>query len=188
MTHLARLFVYVLLLSVCDHAAIADELVFPGKSWEQATPESQGVDAAKLQAAVDYLANAAGAEGVRRMVIVRHGRMIWRGPEADRVQGIWSITKAFTSTAQGLLIEDGKCTLDTLAQDYDPALAAYYPKVTLRHFATMTSGLDGTGGGYDFDDQGAGIRTRWSSRYRRSSRRAPSTCTGTRPRSITDTP
>ena len=75
------------------------------------------------------------------MVIIRNGRMIWRGPEAAKAQGVWSVTKAFTSTAQGLLIEDGKCTLDTLAKDYDPALAKYYPTVTLRHFATMTCGL-----------------------------------------------
>ena len=28
--------------------------------------------------------------------------------------------------------------------------------MTLRHLATMTSGLDGLGGGYDFDDQRRG--------------------------------
>ena len=131
-------------------------MVFPGRAWEQATPESQGVDSAKLQAAADYLREAAGKEGVKRTVIVRNGRMIWRGGESDKPQGVWSVTKAFTSTAHGLLIEDGKCTLDTLAKDHDPDLAEYYPTVTLRHFATMTSGLDGVGGGYDFDDQRRG--------------------------------
>jgi CubicO group peptidase (beta-lactamase class C family) len=104
----------------------ADESVFPGAAWQQATPESQGVDSAKLQAAVDYLREAAGREGVKRMVIVRNGRMIWRGPEADKPQGVWSVTKAFTSTAHGLLIEDGKCSLDTLAKDFDPELAEFY--------------------------------------------------------------
>jgi CubicO group peptidase (beta-lactamase class C family) len=134
----------------------AGDMVFPDPTWEQATPESQSVDSAKLQAAVDYLREAAGKEGVNRMVIIRNGRMIWRGPEAAKAQGVWSVTKAFTSTAHGLLIEDGKCTLDTLAKDFDPALTKYYPTVTLRHFATMTSGLDGVGGGYDFDDQRRG--------------------------------
>lgn len=144
------------LLSTFHQAGAADDLIFPGREWEQATPESQGVDPVKLQAAVDCLCEAAGKEGVTRMVIVRNGRMIWRGPEAAKPQGVWSVTKAFTSTAQGLLIEDGKCTLDTLAKDYDPALTKYYPTATLRHFATMTSGLDGAGGGYDFDDQRRG--------------------------------
>ena len=91
-------------------------MIFPGREWQQASPESQGVDSAKLQAAVEYLREAAGQQGVKRMVIVRNGRMIWRGPEAATAQGVWSVTKAFTSTAQGLLIEDGKCTLDTLAK------------------------------------------------------------------------
>jgi CubicO group peptidase (beta-lactamase class C family) len=139
-------------------ARAANDTVFPGASWEQATPESQGVDSAKLQAAEEYLREAAGRQGVNRLVIVRNGRMIWRGPESQKVQGIWSITKAFTSTAQGLLIEDGKCTLETLAKDYDPALARYYPKVTLRHFATMAAGLDGVGGSYDFDDRHRGAQ------------------------------
>ena len=76
---------------------------------------------------MDYLAAHAGSNGVKRMVIVRNGRMIWRGAEADTQQPVWSVTKAFTSTAHGLLIEDGKCTLDTLAKDYDPALAEHYP-------------------------------------------------------------
>lgn len=130
--------------------------VFPGRTWEEATPQSQGVDSAKLLAAVEFLREAAGKEGTRRMVIVRNGRIIWRGPESKKVQGVWSVTKAFTSTAHGLLIEDGKCSLDTLAKDHDPDLAEHYPTVTLRHLATMTSGLDGRGGGYDFDDQHRG--------------------------------
>ncbi len=137
-------------------AAAASSSVFPGHRWDEATPESQNVDPAKLDAAVQYLSEAAGRDGVKRMVIVRNGRVIWRGPEADKRQGVWSVTKAFTSTAHGLLIEDGKCTLDTLAKDFDPSLEKYYPTATLRHFATMTSGLDGVGGSYDLDDRRRG--------------------------------
>jgi CubicO group peptidase (beta-lactamase class C family) len=132
-------------------------MTFPGKQWEEATPESQGVDASKLAAAVDYLEEHSGSDGVKRLVVVRNGRMIWKGREAEKRQRVWSVTKAFTSTAHGLLIEDGKCTLDTPAKDYRPQdLAEHYPTVTLRHFATMTSGFDGVGGSYDFDDQGRG--------------------------------
>jgi CubicO group peptidase (beta-lactamase class C family) len=154
--HKMTLLLVPLLATVIRPAEGADECVFPSAAWELATPESQGVDSAKLQAAVDYLSEAGGKDGVKRMVIVRNGRMIWRGPEADKPQGVWSVTKAFTSTAHGLLIEDGKCSLDTLAKDFDPALAEFYPTVTLRHLATMTSGLDGVGGGYDYDDQRRG--------------------------------
>jgi len=132
-------------------------MVFPGSSWEVATPESQNIDSAKLQAAVNYLRDHSGSNGIKRLIIVRNGRVIWQGSEVNRRQRVWSVTKAFTSTAQGLLIEDGKCTLDTLAAKYNPRdLAEYYPKVTLRHFATMTSGYDGVGGSYDFDEKHRG--------------------------------
>jgi len=40
----------------------------------------------------------------------------------------------------GLLVDDGKATLDTPVKHHLPALAAAYPDVTLRHFTTMTSG------------------------------------------------
>jgi CubicO group peptidase (beta-lactamase class C family) len=132
----------------------AADTVFPGRTWEVASPESQGVDAKQLQAAIDYLKDAGGKSGVKRMVVVRHGRLIWQGDEARVRQRVWSVTKAFTSTAHGLLIEDGKCSLDTLAKDINPELKEYYPRVTLRHLATMTSGIDGKGGSYDCDDKG----------------------------------
>jgi len=140
------------LAEITGSAAAA--MAFPGQDWEEATPASQGVDPDKLRAAIEYLEKQGGAEGIKRLVIVRRGRMIFRGPEADQQQPVASITKAFTSTAHGLLIEDGKCTLETLAKDFNPALARYYPTVTLRHFATMTSGFDGVGGSYDCDPEG----------------------------------
>ena len=119
--------------------------VFPGKEWETASPESQGVDPAKLQEAVSLLGRTVGADGTRELVIIRNGRVIWRGDDIDKMHGVWSFTKVFTSTALGLLIDDGKCTLDTRARDFLPAMAAAYPEVTLRHFTTMTSGYRAVG-------------------------------------------
>ncbi len=129
-------------------------MVFPGRKWLSADPESQNIDAGKLNAAVAFLNESAGSNGVKRMVIVRYGRIIWRGAEADIRQRVWSVTKAFTSTAHGLLLEDGRCTMSTLAKDYRPELSGQYPTVTLRHLATMTSGIDGVGGSYDADPKG----------------------------------
>jgi len=114
--------------------------VFPTGQWQRSTPESQGVDGAKLAAAVDYLRANSGPDGVKQVMIVRNGYVIWQGPEVDKVHGVWSCTKSFTSTVLGLLIDDGKATLATRASDWVPALAEAYPGVTLRHFATMTSG------------------------------------------------
>ena len=145
------------LVAMCSQVVRAERMAFPGAAWEEVTPESQNVDPAKLRAAVDFLRDHSGGNGVNRLIIIRNGRVIWKGPEVDRRQRVWSVTKAFTSTAHGLLIEDGKCTLDTLARRYNPKdLAEHYPGVTLRHFATMTSGYDGVGGSYDYDEKRRG--------------------------------
>ncbi|MBI4324355.1 MAG: serine hydrolase, partial [Chloroflexi bacterium] len=119
--------------------------VFPGVDWIEASPESQGIDSEKLRAAVELLDKTVGQDGARELVIVRHGRLVWKGPDADKVHGVWSLTKSFTSTVLGLLIDDGKCTLDTRAADIVPDLATHYPDATLRHFTTMTSGYRALG-------------------------------------------
>lgn len=93
---------------------------------------------------------------VHKAVYVRNGYVIWAGPECDREYQIYSATKSFTSTVLGLLIDDGKVTLGTPDKDLEPALAEQYPTVTLRHFATMTSGYDSVGGSYEFDRQNRG--------------------------------
>lgn len=118
---------------------------FPGKDWEVVAPAAEGFDAAKLAEAIAYLEKNAGKDGVKELVVVRRGRVVWHGPDIDKVHGVWSCTKSFTSTVLGLLIDDGKCTLDTKAADVVPALKAKYPTVTLRHFTTMTSGYRAAG-------------------------------------------
>lgn len=120
-------------------------MAFPGVDWEQATPESQGVNSAKLKVAIEYLEQHAGSDEVHELLVVRNGRMIWHGDDIDKVHGIWSCTKSFTSTVLGLLIDDKKCTLDMPAREHAPELASAYPDVTLRHFTTMTSGYRAKG-------------------------------------------
>jgi CubicO group peptidase (beta-lactamase class C family) len=143
-----RWFAFALLAIAASCAAatsLADDMTFPGAQWEEASPHSQSLDAKKLAVAVDYLKQHAGRDGVRELVIVRNGRMVWKGEDIDKVHGIWSCTKSFTSTTLGLLIEDGKCTLDTPAKKFVPELAEHFPDVTLRHFTTMTSGYRAVG-------------------------------------------
>ncbi len=130
-------------------------MVFPGADWEEKTPENQGVDSEKLNAALEYLESEGGFDGIREVVVIRNGYMIWKGDNIDNKHNIASITKAFTSTCLGLLIDDGKCKLTDLAKDYESRLDCEYPeyaKITLRHFANMTSGYDGEGGGYGEKD------------------------------------
>ncbi len=144
--------IVTVLVSCAFVAAVSEAMVFPGKDWEETSPEAQGLDSAKLKEAVSYLENNSGSDGVKELVIIRNGCMIREGPNIDKMHGVWSLTKSFTSTVLGLLIDDGKATLDTLAKDYVPSMATTYPDVTLKHFTTMTSGYyavgDKTRGGY----------------------------------------
>ncbi len=148
----ARFPVIVIMLTCCASVMAAPEMTFPGERWQEGPPESQGVDSAKLDEAISYLKNHSGSDGVAELVIVRSGCMIWKGTDIDKMHGVWSLTKSFTSTVLGLLIDDGKATLDTLAKDHIASMAVTYPDVTLRHFTTMTSGYyaigDKTTGSY----------------------------------------
>lgn len=132
------------LLCACGQAS-EPAMVFPGENWEEATAASQRIAAAKLSLAIDELKARCGSDGVRELVIVVNGRIIWKGDNIDKVHGIWSFTKSFTSTALGLLVQDGQCTVDTLAAKIAPEMREHYPGVTLRHFTTMTSGYRAVG-------------------------------------------
>lgn len=120
--------------------------VFPGADWQEASPESQGVDPAKLKAAVAYMDANFGPQGAKEFVIIRNGYLIWKGPKSDAYHNIWSATKNFTSTVLGLMVADGKCTLDDPAVKYVPDLADRYPlygRIKLRHLASMSAGYRG---------------------------------------------
>jgi CubicO group peptidase (beta-lactamase class C family) len=119
--------------------------VFPGKKWENATPESQGVDSVLLANAIDFLESLPGEDGSTELVIVRNGYVIWQGSNVNNKHGVWSVTKSFVSTLVGILIDDRRLSLETLAKDIDSHLSLRYPTATIRHFLTMTSGYRAIG-------------------------------------------
>jgi hypothetical protein len=139
---IAAIFITVFLLLVIP----AFSGIFPGASWAEATPESQGVNSAKLNTAMSYLAGVCGSHGTTQAVVIRNGYMIWKGNNIDNQHNVWSCSKSYTSTVLGILVDDGKCTINTLAKDYVSSLTSSYSTVKLSHFATMTSGYDASGG------------------------------------------
>lgn len=115
-------------------------MTFPETDWLESPPERQGLDSRKLDEAMETLARITGAGGHSRCVVIRNGRLVWRGTDVDSLHTVWSCTKSFLSITLGLLIDEGRCTLETRAADVYPALAGHYPTVTLRHLVTLTSG------------------------------------------------
>ena len=124
---------------------LSTEMVFPGQDWQTASPASQGFDSARLEEAVRYLAEHCFDDQVEELMIIRNGYLIYRGDSTDKVHNIWSCSKSLTSTALGLMVEQGRCQLSDRAATYEPLLAERYPDVTLRHFVTMTSGYNAEG-------------------------------------------
>lgn len=126
--------------AVARPAPVSASPAFPGAEWDTASPESQGIDPLKLQAALDALKSVCGTDGITKTVVIRNGRLVWKGENVANRHLIYSCTKSFTSTCLGLLWDDGKCSPETLACKYFPELEKDYPGVTLGHLATFTSG------------------------------------------------
>jgi CubicO group peptidase (beta-lactamase class C family) len=125
------------------------EMIFPGKDWVEATPESQGVDSRKLAEAMAMLREIAAdyRDGTKHAgntqgVVIRNGRVIWKGSDIDNKHTVYSCGKSFMSSVFGLLVDDKKCTPETRAADILPTLKEHYGEVTLGQFASFTSGYN----------------------------------------------
>lgn len=130
-------------------ANTTNAMIFPGENWVEATPESQGVDSVTLNEAMNYLAGAAGGCGASEAVVIRNGYMIWKGADIAARHSVDSVTKTFSTTVLGLLVDDGLVSLDAHAADHLPGLDEDYPVyagIKFRHLASMTSGYDGERG------------------------------------------
>ncbi len=131
-----------ILLSACS---ATQQNIFPGKEWQTSTPEEQGVDSEKMNAALEYLASKSKHNLNKEVLVIRNGYQIFAGENIDSTHNIWSCSKTFTSMVLGLLVDDGKISLDDKAVNYEPLLKEFYPDVTFRHFTTMTSGYSAKG-------------------------------------------
>jgi CubicO group peptidase (beta-lactamase class C family) len=82
-------------------------------------------------------------------MVLRHGHVIaegwWAPYRAERLHALFSISKSFTSTAIGLLVEDGRLTLDDrvvdlLPDDAPSSVDERLDALRLRHLLTMSTG------------------------------------------------
>lgn len=123
-------------------------MVFPGKKWKEKSPQSQGVDPAALEAALEFFHKNSGGSGTDQMVIVRNGYIIWKGPEADTFHEIFSATKIFTSTVMGMLATEGKLEVTDFAAKHFPEITRgdmgqeTYKTLRLMDLASMSGGYD----------------------------------------------
>ena len=121
--------------------------VWPGRSWETATPVSQGLSGAALDAAAAYAQKAGGGSGC----IIRHGYLVKEWGDPSKKADIKSATKgSLGATLLGLAVDAGLVGLDDLTTKHYPKIGTEVPansrewlnEITVRHLATMTGGFD----------------------------------------------
>ena len=123
-----------------------ESIVFPASEWKTSGPDQVGLSRDSLSKALGYLSNYCGANGLTQTMVIKDGYVVFAGDSLNVQHNIYSATKSLTSTVLGILIDDGVVNLDDKAAKYEPLLEELYPDVTLRHFATMTSGYAAKGG------------------------------------------
>lgn len=126
---------------------------FPSDYWITATPESVGMDAAKLQQAIDYAFNDVVIDGTpmrqntQGVVIIRHGAIIAEkyasGSSKKSIATSWSTAKSFTSALVGVAIDEGYISSEfSSAAEFITEWAGDDRKnITIKNLLQMSSGL-----------------------------------------------
>ncbi|MGZ4276358.1 MAG: serine hydrolase domain-containing protein [Solirubrobacteraceae bacterium] len=132
-------------LALAAPAQAAKQCPEPGSSWERATPAEAGMDAARLQDAIDYGTSQEGF-AVR---VYRYGCLVGE----DRAAAVnssqqfesWSMAKSVTSLIFGRAMAQGLISPDDPVGSLVPVADAGHGALTERSLLTMTSGVHWNG-------------------------------------------
>lgn len=117
--------------------------------FPRATPESQGISSDLLGSMIRELHSSRYTD-MHHLMILRHGKVICECNFAPYPAGMWHIThsmcKSITSMAIGLLVNEGKLTLDEniykiFEDQLNPFTKMLRPVITVENLLTMTSGV-----------------------------------------------
>ncbi len=142
--------------------------------FPRATPESQGISSAYLIEAINALTDNEDTN-IQKLMILRHDKVIYEGGFAPWKLGIWhieySMCKSITGMAIGLLIDEGKLTLETKLKDIftqrkylslvSPAL-----NLSVKDLLTMSTGIT-------LNEAGSIASSSWLKNYLSASTNAP---------------
>ena len=114
----------------------------------RSTPEAEGLPSSAVAAFLEALDAIRFPHAVK---VLRHGRVIaeatWSPYRAELPHSMFSVSKSFTSMAIGLLIDEGRLSLDDLVTDLLPdelpaEVSPHLAALRLRHVLEMTVGHD----------------------------------------------
>ena len=99
--------------------------VWPGLSWETATPESQGMCPDEINEAIDYAFQEGNYTGA--VVIIKNGLVVAERYADTRMASdlvtSWSVAKSFTSALVGVSLDEG--LIDNLDQRVSDFISAW---------------------------------------------------------------
>jgi CubicO group peptidase (beta-lactamase class C family) len=125
------------------------QIVFPGATWEQRSPEELGMDAAKLE----EFAERVGGFGV----VIKDGYLAYRWGEHASSQDWFSAAKPVLSTLLFFAVQEGRLqSVDDRVGEWIDLSEKDQP-MTFRHLADMTSGYmrpERPGEAYSYNDYG----------------------------------
>src|SRR3712207_4496019 len=135
---LTLLVAFALLPATAQAATACPE---PVEDWQRMTPQEAGMDAAKLQDALDYATTQASfaVRVYRRGCLVGEDRL---APQ-NRTQTYesWSLAKSVTSMVFGRAMTLGLISPDDVVGSLVPEADGPHGQITMRDLLTMTSGL-----------------------------------------------
>jgi CubicO group peptidase (beta-lactamase class C family) len=166
-THGAIVVLFAMLVLAVRSPAADSKLHFPplGKDWKRVSPREAGIDADKLEAALDY----AGNNKSSGVVVLWKGRLLaekyWpldrargaslrylsgaraKDAEGRVIEDVASVQKSVVALLVGMaqerkLVEIGRPASDYLGKGWSEASPDQEGRITLRHLLTMTSGLN----------------------------------------------
>jgi len=138
---LAGLSAALAFLAVAAPAHAAKSCAEPAAAWERATPAEAGMDAAKLQEALDYGSSNLGfaVRVYRRGCLVGEDR--FAAVNRDQRFESYSMAKSVTSLMFGRAMTEHLISPDDPVGSLVPEADAPHGAITVRNLLTMTSGL-----------------------------------------------
>lgn len=115
---------------------IAFKVKYPQEKWVEAKPEEAGLIAEKLGKLDEFIKSFGGGSGL----VLRYGKIVHTWGDIEKQYDVASSTKAFTSTAIGLAIDDQNLSLDDKICKYVPDVTSEKDRnITIAHLLSMTS-------------------------------------------------
>jgi CubicO group peptidase (beta-lactamase class C family) len=150
MASFVSIYAYQARSRAADNQSLPD--YWPTKGWKSCTPEEQGLDSAKLAEGLQTIREK--KINIHSLLIIRNGQIVVDAAfypyDGKTVHDFASVTKSLITTLIGIAIDQGKLTLDQPMVSFFPGckianLDAQKEKITVRHLASMSSGLDSLG-------------------------------------------